>query len=222
VRVLFVQHQQDCPPGWVGERLADLGADVEVLPARSSRYPDPAGFQLVVPLGSDDSAADDSVSYLRREWELLERAVQRRVPVFGICFGAQLLCRVLGGAVRPLPEPEIGWLPVRTDEPGLVEPGPWLVWHLDRLDPAPGSVPVARTGVATQAFTHGPHLGVQFHPEATPASIGVWAQRYRGSLARIGIEPDGLVAESHDRSARARELADRLVDRVLARADVAA
>jgi len=222
VRVLFVQHQDNCPPALVGERLVMLGAAVEVVRAQAPRLPDPTEFDLVVPLGSDDSAADESLPYLRGEWELLERAVRSGVPVFGICFGAQLLCRVLGGSVRPLPGgPEIGWLPVETSDAGVVEPGPWLVWHLDLMEPGVGSVEVARNSMGAQAFTHGPHIGVQFHPEATAASVRVWAEHYSDSLEKLGIEPASLLEQTVDLAPATRQRADTLVDRVLARAGIA-
>lgn len=222
MRVLFVQHQDDCPPGLVGERLDRLGATIEVAQARVPRLPDPAGFDLVVPLGSSDSAADESVPYLRREWSLLERAVEIGVPVFGICFGAQLLCRVLGGRVRPMPDgPEIGWLPVATLAPDVVATGPWLAWHHDGMEPGPRTVEVARSRRASQAFVHGPHLGVQFHPEATAESVQAWAARYGDALDRLGVDPDAVVAETRERAAApARDRTDELVDRVLARAGV--
>lgn len=219
MRVLFVQHQEDCPPGLVGERLAELGASLDIVQARAPRLPDPTEFDLVVPLGCDDSAADESLPYLRGEWELLERAVRAEVPVFGICFGAQLLCRVLGGRVRAAADgPEIGWLPIETAAAEVVEPGPWLVWHLDVMELGPAVVEVARTAVGVQAFTHGPHLGVQFHPEATVASARVWAEHYRSSLDQLGIEAGGLLAETAERACAARQRAYTLVDRVLSRA----
>ena len=223
MRVLHVQHQDDAPPGFVGDRLAQHGATVEVVRAQAPSLPDPADYDLVVPLGCYDSAYDDSLPYLANEWKLLAGAIEADVAVFGICFGAQLLCRVLGGSVRPAPGgPEIGWLRVDTVEPEVVEPGPWLVWHLDLMDPAPDSVVVARTGVGVQAFRHGPHLGVQFHPEATIASARHWAKRYRGSLDRLGIDPPALLAETVEQADAARRRAHTLVDRVLARAGVAA
>ena len=221
MHVLFVQHQDDCPPGLVGERLAALGATIEVAEARAPRLPPPTGFDLVVPLGSSDSAADESVSYLRREWELLDRAVREDVPVFGICFGAQLLCRVLGGRVRRMPDgPEIGWLPVETAAPGVVARGPWLAWHFDRMEPGPRSVQLARSRLAAQAFVHGPHLGVQFHPEATADSVRAWAARYGDSLGALGVDPDGVVAETRARTVPGYPATDELVDRVLAHAGV--
>jgi len=96
------------------------------------------------------------------------------------------------------------------------------VWHLDVLEPGPDSVVVARTDVGVQAFGHGPHLGVQFHPEATIASVRVWAERYRGSLDLLGDDPTGLLAETAEQAEPARRRVGALVDRVLARAGVAA
>ncbi|MDN5914515.1 MAG: type 1 glutamine amidotransferase [Pseudonocardia sp.] len=219
MRVLFVQHQADAPPGLVGDRLAGLGATIEMVQARAERLPDPAGFDLVVPLGSSDSAADESVTYLRSEWSLLERAVEIGIPVFGICFGAQLLCRVLGGQAGPMPDgPELGWVTVETTAPDVVAPGPWLTWHSDRLEPGLDSVQVARTRRSAQAFVHGPHLGVQFHPEATAGSVRAWVARYSDEVDRLGIDPDAVVADTRERTGGGYRLTDELVDRVLARA----
>jgi GMP synthase (glutamine-hydrolysing) len=218
MRVLFVQQQDDCPPALVGERLAELGAQIEVVEARTKRFPDPARFDLVVPLGSEDSAADDRLPYLRAEWELLDRAVAADVPVFGICFGAQLLCRVLGGVVREAAGgPEIGWLPIETDAPELVESGPWLSWHVDVMELGAGSVEIARSPAGPQAFAHGRHLGVQFHPEVTTDILRSWAANDGGSLAGLGIEPTELFAESETMADANRERAGRLVDRLLVR-----
>lgn len=219
MRVLFVQHQDDCPPSLVGERLAELGAEIEVVEAHAARLPEPTGFDLVVPLGAEGSAADDSLPYLRAEWDLLDRAVAADVPVLGICFGAQLLCRVLGGTVTESPRgPEIGWLPVETDDAALVEPGPWLSWHGDVMELGVGCVEVARTAFGPQAYTRARHIGLQFHPEVTTGSLRSWAAADGHSLARAGVDPVTLFAESDDHADKARERAYRLVDRVLARA----
>lgn len=216
-RILFIQHQDDCPPGYIGERAQQRGFEVEVV-AATDRLPDPRGYALIVPLGSDDAAYDDSLPYLQSEAGLLHRAVDHEVPVFGICFGAQLLSRVLGGEVRTASTgPEIGWLLVQTTDAGLVDPGPWLVWHLDEMSCPPGGELTARTDLGVQAFTHGPHLGVQFHPEATQSSVEVWSQHYHSSLVGLGIEPYDLIEETRRRRPAARDGAYRLFDRVYAR-----
>ncbi|MDQ3106031.1 MAG: type 1 glutamine amidotransferase [Actinomycetota bacterium] len=217
-RILFIQHQDDCPPGFIGERAQQRGFEVDIV-AATDELPDPRGYQFIVPLGSDDAAYDDSVPYLQQEAALLRLAVDHEVPVFGICFGAQLLSRVLGGDVRAAaPGPEIGWLRLDTTDAALVDPGPWLVWHLDVMTCPPGGESVARTDGGVQAFTHGPHLGVQFHPEATQPSVEVWSHRYRSSLVGLGIEPGDLIEETRLGQPAARERAYRLFDRAYARA----
>ncbi|MPY99195.1 MAG: aminotransferase [Actinophytocola sp.] len=218
---MFVQHQDDCPPGHVGDRIRERGAEVEVVRAQAPRLPDPRDFDLIVPLGCYDSAYDESLPYLGREWKLLTAAVASDVPVFGICFGAQLLSRVLGGEVRPAPGgPEIGWLTVDTAPraAGTVEPGPWLVWHLDVMTPPPGGVELARTDVGTQAFSHGRHLGVQFHPEATVESTLAWAETFRDRLPETGSSYDEIATTTRQVAADAPRRAYALTDRVLDRA----
>jgi GMP synthase (glutamine-hydrolysing) len=218
VRVLFVQPEADDPPGLVGERLAELGADIVVADPRGS-LPDAREFDLIVPLGSVDSAADDSVPYLPEHWRLLDGAVRAGVPVFGICFGAQLLCRVLGGSVRRAPGgPEIGWMRVHVDPDGDLDPGPWVVWHEDVMILPPTAREFARTAVGPHAYTVGPHFGVQFHPEATATEVAAWARGHAGEVP----DPDELLARIDADSAGARRRVATLVDRVLAHADVRA
>jgi GMP synthase-like glutamine amidotransferase len=222
-RVLFIQHQDDCPPGHLGERAGQLGLSAEVVRAGRDPWPPAAGYDLVVPLGSGHSAYDSSVPYLAGETRLLREAVDAGVPVLGICFGAQLLARVLGGDVSPMPDgPEIGWLPISTRDQALIDPGPWMVWHFDAMTAPPGAEEVAWTAFGTQAFRYGPHVGVQFHPEATSASIGSWARTYRLALTQRGITAGDLAAETRRREGPARARGHALLDRVLELSDSSA
>ncbi|MBO0891709.1 MAG: type 1 glutamine amidotransferase [Acidothermales bacterium] len=141
------------------------------------------------------------------------------MPVFGICFGAQLLARVLGGRVYASPSgPEIGWLRVETTDAALLEAGPWMVWHLDVFEPPPGAAVLATTPAACQAYAYGPHIGVQFHPEATVDSITSWAHGYERSLRDASVDAGRLLAESRAGRDAARRRAHTLTDRVVARA----
>jgi GMP synthase (glutamine-hydrolysing) len=101
-----------------------------------------------------------------------------------------------------------------------VDTGPWMVWHLDVLEPPPGAAVIARTPVACQAYAHGPHVGVQFHPEATVDSVTSWARGYERSLREAGVDAAELLAETHAGRDQARRRAyaftDRVVDRALA------
>lgn len=215
-RVLFLQHQDDCGPGYLGDRVRELGLPMEVAHlSHGDRPADPSRYALLVALGSDDSTLDGSVPYLAHERAFLADAVAADVPVLGVCFGAQLLATVLGARVRPLDRPEIGWLDVEALAPDVVGTGPWLVWHLDAFDCPPDAELLASTDIAVQAFRQGPHLGVQFHPEATPESAGAWAAKYADALTAVGVDRSALLAETDRRQAEARERAARLVDHVV-------
>jgi GMP synthase-like glutamine amidotransferase len=217
-RGLFIEHQADAHPGHLGDRAVQRGVEVVVhFPADATSphatFPDPAEFDFVVALGSGDAAYDEKLSYGEAERAFLAEAVERDVPVLGVCFGAQMLARALGGQARRMQRPEIGWVTVDTTDPALVEPGPWLTWHFDTFTIPPGAVEIARTPAASQAFVHGRHLAVQFHPEATVSSVASWARRYAEDVVDAGGSVDALNADTRRRAAAARSAAIRLFDR---------
>lgn len=180
---------------WAGT----VGIDLEVV-TTADPMPDPALLDGLVVFGSEQSAYDDAVPWLADELAVVEAAVSAGTPVLGICFGGQLLSRVLGGSVGPAEVGEFGWTHVQTDDEALVPAGPWLEFHFDAFTIPPGGVEIARTALASQAFTYGPHLGVQFHPEITPEGFDTWAAAWnaRGfdqELPALGLELDGLRAD---------------------------
>ena len=185
MRALVVQHGTDEPAGHVSAWLAERGVDEEVWRTdRQPEEPDPSAYNLVVSLGSDSAAYDDSVPWLGREVRLLRGAFAADVPVLGICFGAQLLARALGGRAMRGPRPEIGWVAITTRAPAPVPTGPWLQWHYDTFRMPPGGSLLAKSPAGPQAFTIGRSLGVQFHPEVTPQIVGLWLAAAGDRLAR--------------------------------------
>jgi GMP synthase-like glutamine amidotransferase len=218
LRALILQHEEPTPPGHVTEWLEGHGAEMDVFRIDLDEpKADPEDYDLIVSLGSEFAAYDDSHRFVTTEAELMRRAVDANVPILGLCFGGQMLARVLGGEVYRGSESEIGWLPVRTREPELVPAGPWFQWHFDVITAPPDATVVAETGLGTQAFVAGRSLGLQFHPEVTPEIMDEWVRAYRHELDAEGIDPDALLEETNRRSGESKRMSWRLLEGFLDR-----
>jgi len=218
LRALVIQHEQPTPGGYVNQWLEQRGAEQDIYRIDvEEREVDPREFDMIVSLGSEFAAFDDSIPWIEREKQLLVQAAQSDVPVLGICFGGQLLARVLGGSSFRGDQAEIGWLPVRTSNPALVTEGPWFQWHFDTFTPPPGARLIADSPAGPQAYIIGRSLGVQFHPEVTPEIMDAWVAVYRHELDQEGVDPDRLLEDTHRRAGDARAAAWRLLDGFLDR-----
>ena len=218
IRALVIQHEQPTPGGYVTRWLAERRAEQDVHRIdEEARDPDPRDYDLVVSLGSEFAAFDDTIPWIERERRLLRTAADADVPILGVCFGGQLMARVLGGEAFRSERSEIGWLPVRTTDPSLVPEGPWFQWHFDSFTLPPGANLVADSPAGPQAFTLGRSLGTQFHPEVTPEIMDAWVRVYRHELDREGVDPDRLLQETLERADQTRAAAWRLFDSYLER-----
>jgi GMP synthase-like glutamine amidotransferase len=219
LRALILQHEGPTPPGHVIEWLEGHGAELEILRIDLVEpKADPGDYDLIVSLGSEFAAYDDSHAFVTREADLMRRALDEDVPILGLCFGGQMLARVLGGEVYKGTDSEIGWLPVRTNDPELVPEGPWFQWHFDVITAPPGATVIAETDLGTQAFVSGRNLGLQFHPEVTPEIMDEWVRAYRHELDAEGIDPEGLLEETNrqaqEHKATSWQLLEGYLDRV--------
>ena len=218
--VLVRQHEEMTPPGLLVEWLEERGMPYEVHHSYKGHIiPDPSDYAFVASLGSPFGPNDTHEAGVVDELRLIGTAVERGVPVLGLCFGGEVLSTVLGGRVEHAPVPELGWREIQTDDPEAIPAGPWLEWHYERFTTPPGAVEVARTADAVQAFLMGPHLGVQFHPESTVEIVAHWAGMDAENLDGLGIE-DGrtLLDVGPETEEAARESAFRLFDAFLERA----
>jgi GMP synthase-like glutamine amidotransferase len=216
LRALILQHEEPTPPGYVTEWLRSRSAEVEVLRIDiDDREVDLRRYDLIVSLGSEFAAFDDTKPFVTREAALMRRAVNDDVPILGLCFGGQLLARVLGADNYRGEQAEIGWLPVRSEDPELVPEGPWFQWHFDTFTQPPGAKVIATTDAGVQAFVAGRSLGLQFHPEVTTDIMDEWVRVYRHELDADGVDPDALLDETKRRADQSRRNAMQLFEHFL-------
>ena len=224
MKALFIEHDHTSPPGPIGDAFAARGYDIdERIVVQGENYhspnvefdfPDVGDYDVIVPMGSPWGAWDDATigTWLIPELEMLREADRQGIPVFGICFGGQLLARAHGGTVARAPDCEIGWSTLFTDDPELVDAGPWFQFHYDRWTLPPGAVEIARTSRASQAFTLRRNLALQFHPELTAHELELWLECDGYELVeKDGQDPTILIAHTRAIEAEAAKRADALV-----------
>ncbi|MFB1297230.1 type 1 glutamine amidotransferase [Mycobacterium sp. pW049] len=205
-KVLFLVNEHLATPALLGDAFAEQGFDIhtfEVVPAeRIDRpagnvdFPDPMGYDVIVPLGATWPVYDPALidTWVTTEMQLVRDAADAGIALLGVCFGGQLLAQAFGGTVARGPHPEIGWYDIPTDRPDVVPGGPWFQWHFDRWTLPPGATEIARTPNASQAFVLGRALALQFHPEVDADLLKVWlAADHTGDVAAAGLDHGELL-----------------------------
>lgn len=179
--LLAIQHVPWEGPHRILDACRDLRVKV-VKPLAGQSLPEHAEVAGAIVMGGPMSVGEvERFPALAAEREWLAAAVERGMPVLGICLGAQLLARALGAEVRRGPEPEIGFAPVEITNPsdpllgGLAPSAEVLHWHGDVFDLPDGAEHLASSErTPCQAFRAGNAWGVLFHPEADFALVEAW------------------------------------------------
>jgi GMP synthase-like glutamine amidotransferase len=214
MRVIVIRHHSIDDAGFIAAAFAARGGELSVHQfPKAGPLPPIDGVDHVVILGAVWSVYEDAVSdWIGAELDWIRAADAAQIPVLGICFGAQALTAALGGQVERSPRMEIGWTIVETLDPDLIDEGPWLEFHGDRCVPPPQARLLARNDLGVQAFSVGPHLAVQFHPEPDAAQVSRWLTGDTRAEAELaGQDPDKLVAQTEAEEPHAALRADRLV-----------
>lgn len=182
---------------------------------------------LVILLGGPISANDTAAyPFLKDEIALAERRMADGLPTLGICLGAQIMARAIGGTVGP-GATEIGWAPVELTEAGRasvlapLDDRPVLHWHGEVCTLPDGIENLAATpACAAQAFVPAPGaLALQFHAEAGADGIEPWLVGHAVEIAATpGTDVPGLRADTARHgpalAPAARAMFERWLDRV--------
>lgn len=211
MRVLSVIHGPTVPGGVFDEAVEAAGHTLERLQMSEGALPDPASSYDAVMVfgGSQHPDQDERFAWLGHEEEFLQDVLAERVPVFGVCLGAQMLARAAGATVGPAPEPEIGWLDVSLTTAGsadsvlgaLPPTANVFQWHHYTFGLPPGAAALATSDICLQAFRLDglPAWGIQFHAEVTLPMLTAWTEEIPDDLPMPAAE---LLAESERRIAQ--------------------
>lgn len=143
--------------------------------------------------------------WLAEEAAFLREAVDRDVPLLGVCLGAQLIARAVGATVGPATSAEVGWHEVRLSDTGRCDPLLGVLpdrvdafqWHYYGFELPAGGKLLADNEAAAQAYRLGERTwGVQFHPEVTRHMLDRWFVEGAAELpdpAAVRDETDALL-----------------------------
>ena len=194
--------------------LGDAGFSLTIVPVFESAPdfatfdpPDLSEVDLVVALGGPMSA-NDNFPALIQEMQYLRAAATGDVgnreptPVVGICLGAQLLSRALGGAVAPTGGYQFGLRKIDVTEAGRADPAfgeisiplaPTL--HGEQFTVPPGGTLLAEGTMLRRdggyvrfpmAFRYGVSYGFQFEPQLTLDELRIWNRELASDYELMG------------------------------------
>ena len=184
-KILAIMHQEGSSPGRVGMMLEDMGYRIEACkPPLGEQLPDSLEDYAGAVIFGGPMSANDPDEFVKREIDWLNVPLSENKPFLGICLGAQMLCKHLGGSVAPHHEGqvEVGYYPIRATQAGetLMEwPDHVYQWHTEGFN-VPQDATVLATGETypEQAFRYGENaFGLQFHPEVTTWMMNRWTTK---------------------------------------------
>lgn len=229
MRVLSITHEPS-PIGGGGafeERAVTRGDTLTVCLTPEDDLPaDPSAFDAVMVFGGAmHPDQDDEHPWLAAESDFIADVLAARVPLLGVCLGAQLIARATGAWVGPGEVGEVGWHEVALTPAGLADPVVGRAfparfeafeWHYYTWDLPPSAELLATNSAARQAYRLGDRTwAVQFHPEVNPLMVDAW---FIDGAEQLPAPIDTMRAETAARLPLWMEQGRGLVDAFLDRA----
>ncbi len=184
-KILVVLHQENSTPGRVGQELVKRGFALDIRKPRfGDLLPETLADHAGVVIFGGPMSANDPDAFISREIDWIKVPLREEKPFLGICLGAQMLARHLGGKVAPHERGlvEIGYYdlePTIEGEKLMQWPAKVYQWHKEGFELPSGAELLAHgRDYPNQAMKVGPTAyGIQFHPELTHAMMVRWTTR---------------------------------------------
>lgn len=196
-RILAVLHQETSSCGRLGMMLQAMGYDIEICrPPLGQELPDTLEHHAGAIIFGGPMSANDNEEYIRREIDWIATPLKENKPFLGICLGAQMLSKQLGGSVaaNEAEYAEVGYYPIEPTEQGramLEWPQMVYQWHREGFT-LPQGAELLATGeqYENQAMKVGDNAyGIQFHAELTFAMVYRWTVKGAHRFALNGAQP---------------------------------
>ena len=228
--IAVLQNDKSVPPGLLIESLEVRRAPYSLIEVfRDAPLPDLREVAGVVILGGHMGAYEEQdYPFLAEEKNLVRVAVQRGLPLLGICLGCQIIADALGGSAYRVEPQEAGLVDLeltsagRRDAVGRAITGPMVAWHHDSWDLPPGGALLATSDQYPQVFRAGSAIGVQYHPETTPEILAGWLERDGASLEEIGMDPGRFLTATLANQSHLRKRAGALFSAWISEVETAA
>ena len=180
-------------------------------------------------LGGPISVRDEErYPFLKWEKAIIRAGIKERLPILGICLGAQLIAAAAGAEVYSGNVQEIGWYPIAITAEGqmdsilgyLPEKPTVFQCHSDGFDLPKGAQRLASSlHYDNQAFRIGKNVyGLQFHLEVTPKMIEQWLECHWKALAQSPyISPEKIRADTRSYAQESRYYGERFLGEYIRR-----
>ena len=183
---LVLQHLNIEPPALIADTLLSAGHTLTTVHLdQGDKLPESTDhIDGIIIMGGPQSANDMHTSYICEELIWLKQAIEKRLPMLGICLGAQIMAKAAGAEIFPSPVRELGWFPVYQTSASEADPLFALMqdglmvfqWHGETFSLSKDmTVTATHPDVPAQAFRLGKaQYGMQFHIEVTEHIIKDW------------------------------------------------
>jgi GMP synthase (glutamine-hydrolysing) len=223
MRTLIIHNCATESIGFYKDYLIENKIEYLDFPAYSGiDFPELTNFDSIMITGTPISVNDlDKHEFLIKEKEFLKKTIGYRKPHLGICFGSQILAKIIGAEVKRNPIMEIGVNNVVLTEEGKKSeflkgfPSEFNVfqWHSDTFNiPNGGKLLIKGVECTNQCFSYENNIGFQFHLEVDSGETSKWADNYGDQLIIIGKTKDQIVQECRQIEKQMKELANILMD----------
>lgn len=227
MKILLIQNHFTESFGQIETYLKNKEIEYEIFKAyEQHNYPLIKQYSHLIIGGSPHSSNEvNSIAFLKDEWKYVEKAILLEKPIFGLCFGAQLIARILGAKVKKNSLLEIGDSKITLTKAGQSDPFfkgfpekfNAFQWHGETFDIPQGAEILAEGKFCNnQAYRYKNILAVQFHLEVDQILVSKWCNEFKEDIKEFHKSAEQIVQECLVIEAAQLQLNDLMLDNFFA------